>query len=67
MKQDFTGVDVADKKLTTLVGFFFTAVDGYRVDITLSFFNLGSQVLAAWILITGERYRFGNFRSWLAW
>lgn len=60
MKQQYTGVDLIDKQLTTLVGFFYTAIDGNRIDITLSFLNLGSQVLAAWILITTESYRVGN-------
>ncbi|KAK5078705.1 hypothetical protein LTR64_002881 [Lithohypha guttulata] len=60
MKQRWTGIEPVDKQLTTLVGFFYTAIDGNRIDITLSFLNLGSQVLAAWILITTESYRSGN-------
>lgn len=60
MKQRWTGIGPVDKQLTTLVGFFYTAIDGNRIDITLSFLNLGSQVLAAWILITVESYRSGN-------
>ena len=65
MKQHYTGVAVLDKQLTTLVGFFYTAIDGNRIDITLSFLNLGSQVLAAWILITTESYRTGNKSSFV--
>lgn len=60
MKQSFTGIGPLDKQLTTLVGFFYTAIDGNRIDISLSFLNLGSQVLAAWVLITIESYRSGN-------
>lgn len=60
MKQRWMGTGPVDKQLTTLVGFFYTAIDGNRIDITLSFLNLGSQVLAAWILITTESYRSGN-------
>lgn len=60
MKQVYTGIRPLDKQLTTLVGFFYTAIDGNRIDISLSFLNLGSQVLAAWILITTESYRSGN-------
>lgn len=65
MKQKFTGIEPLDKQLTTLVGFFYTAVDGNRIDISLSFLNLGSQVLAAWILITTESYRAGNKGSFI--
>jgi len=65
MKQKFTGIAFLDKQLTTLVGFFYTAVDGNRIDISLSFLNLGSQVLAAWILITTESYRAGNKGSFI--
>lgn len=60
MKQSYTGFSIVDRQLTTLVGFFYTAIDGHRIDISLNFFNLGSQVLAAWILITTESYRAGN-------
>lgn len=60
MKQTYTGIKPLDKQLTTLVGFFYTAIDGNRFDISLNFLNLGSQVLAAWILITTESYRAGN-------
>lgn len=60
MKQTYTGIARLDKRLTILVGFFYTAIDGNRIDITLSFLNLGSQVLAAWLLITTESYRVGN-------
>lgn len=65
MKQVYTGIGPVDKQLTTLVGFFYTATDGNRIDISLNFLNLGSQVLAAWILITTESYRAGNSGIWL--
>lgn len=65
IKQKYTGVGFVDKQLTTLVGFFYTAIDGNRIDITLSFLNLGSQVLAAWVLITTESYRAGNKGNFL--
>lgn len=65
MKQRYTGIKPVDKQLTTLVGFFYTAVDGNRFDIALSFLNLGSQVLAAWVLITAESYRVGNKNSFI--
>lgn len=60
MRQYYTGIKPLDKQLTTLVGFFYTATDGNRIDIALTFLNLGSQVLAAWMLITLESYRTGH-------
>ena len=60
MTQRYTGFPVIDERLTILVGFFYTAIDGNRIDISLNFLNLGSQVLASWILITTESYRSGN-------
>lgn len=60
MRQHYTGIKALDKQLTTLVGFFYTATDGNRIDVALTFLNLGSQVLAAWMLITLESYRTGN-------
>ena len=60
MKQSYTGIRTLDKQLTTLVGFFYTATDGNRADVSLSFLDLGGQVLAAWTLITVESLRAGN-------
>ena len=60
MKQTYTGIDVIDKELTTLVSFFYTAIDGNRADVSLSFFYLGGQVLASWVLIMIEGLRNGN-------
>lgn len=60
MEQTYTGSARLDKQLTVLVGFFYTAIDGNRLDISLTFLNLGSQVVAAWILISTEAYRTGN-------
>ncbi|KAL2422020.1 hypothetical protein ABEF95_006494 [Exophiala dermatitidis] len=66
MKQTYTGVKVVDKQLTTLVSFFYTAIDGNRADVSLAFLYLGGQVLAAWILITIEGLRAGNqTKFWL--
>lgn len=60
MKQTYTGFTRFDKQLTSLVGFFYTAIDGNRLDISLTFLNLGSQVVAAWVLISTEAFRIGN-------
>ncbi|KIX03738.1 uncharacterized protein Z518_07291 [Rhinocladiella mackenziei CBS 650.93] len=60
MKQTYTGIGVVDKQLTVLVSFFYTAIDGNRADVSLSFLDLGGQVLAAWVLITIEGLRAGN-------
>ncbi|KAK5243186.1 hypothetical protein LTR40_012555, partial [Exophiala xenobiotica] len=60
MKQTYTGIGPVDKQLTTLVSFFYTAIDGNRADVSLSFLYLGGQVLAAWTLITIESLRVGN-------
>ncbi|EXJ93081.1 hypothetical protein A1O3_01637 [Capronia epimyces CBS 606.96] len=60
MKQTYTGIGVVDKELTSLVSFFYTAIDGNRADVSLSFLYLGGQVLAAWALITTEGLRAGN-------
>lgn len=60
MKQTYTGIQVVDKQLTTLVSFFYTAIDGNRADISLSFMALGGQVLGAWTLITIESLRVAN-------
>lgn len=63
MQQEYVGIPVVDKQLTTLVGFFYTAIDGNRLDESLTFFNLGSQVLAAWVLVSIESHRVGNKQS----
>lgn len=60
MKQTYTGIGPVDKQLTTLVSFFYTAIDGNRADVSLSFLDLGGQVLAAWVLIMVESLRVGN-------
>jgi hypothetical protein len=60
MKQTYTGIHVVDKQLTVLVSFFYTAIDGNRADISLSFLALGGQVLGAWTLITIESLRVAN-------
>lgn len=60
MKQTYTGIGPIDKQLTTLVSFFYTAVDGNRADVSISFLALGGQVLAAWVLIYIESLRVGN-------
>ncbi len=60
MKQTYTGFPIVDKRLTILVSFFYTAVDGNRADVSLSFLYLGGQVLAAWVLITVESMRNAN-------
>lgn len=60
MKQTYIGIGPVDKQLTVLVSFFYTAIDGNRADVSLSFLYLGGQVLAAWVLITIEGIRAGN-------
>lgn len=64
MKQRYTGIKVIDDQLTNLVGFFFTAIDGNRVDVSLIGLELGSQVVAAWVLMTIEGMRYGNRGNW---
>ncbi|OAL38592.1 hypothetical protein AYO20_02242 [Fonsecaea nubica] len=65
MKQTYTGIGPIDKQLTVLVSFFYTAIDGNRADVSLSFLYLGGQVLAAWVLIMVEGLRNGNRGSFL--
>jgi len=65
MKQSYTGIGAVDKELTILVSFFYTAIDGNRADVSLSFLDLGGQVLAAWVLITIEGLRSGNSGKWI--
>ncbi|OAP62010.1 hypothetical protein AYL99_04213 [Fonsecaea erecta] len=60
MKQTYTGIGPVDKQLTVLVSFFYTAIDGNRADVSLSFLYLGGQVLASWVLIMVEGLRRGN-------
>ena len=60
MKQTYTGIGAVDKQLTTLVSFFYTAIDGNRADVSLSFLYLGGQVLSSWVLIMIEGLRRGN-------
>ena len=60
MKQTYTGIPPVDNQLTVLVSFFYTAIDGNRGDVSLSFLGLGGGVLAAWTLITVESFRSGN-------
>ncbi|KAK4943508.1 hypothetical protein LTR10_016999 [Elasticomyces elasticus] len=60
MKQTYTGIGPVDKQLTILVSFFYTAIDGNRADVSLSFLYLGGQVLAAWVLVIIESLRVGN-------
>lgn len=65
MKQTYTGIGPVDRQLTVLVSFFYTAIDGNRADVSLSFLDLGGQVLAAWMLITIESLRAGNGSKFL--
>ncbi|ETI19342.1 hypothetical protein G647_09174 [Cladophialophora carrionii CBS 160.54] len=60
MKQTYTGIGALDKQLTVLVSFFYTAIDGNRADVSLSFLYLGGQVLASWVLVMIEGLRNGN-------
>ena len=60
MKQTYTGIGAIDKQLTVLVSFFYTAIDGNRLDVSVSFLYLGGQVLASWVLIMVEGLRNGN-------
>ncbi|RMZ92026.1 hypothetical protein DV736_g768, partial [Chaetothyriales sp. CBS 134916] len=64
MRQIYTGIKPIDNQLTVLVSFFYTAIDGNRGDVSLSFFGLGGQVLASWVLITVEGLRAGNDGKW---
>jgi hypothetical protein len=64
MKQTYTGIKPIDNQLTVLVSFFYTAIDGNRGDLSLSFFGLGGHVLASWVLITIESQRSGNQSKW---
>jgi hypothetical protein len=64
MRQRYTGIKIIDTQLTTLVGFFFTAVDGNRADVSLIGLDFGSQVVAAWMLLTIEGMRVGNKGKW---
>jgi hypothetical protein len=64
MRQRYTGIKIFDTQLTTLVGFFFTAIDGNRADVSLIGLELGGQVVAAWMLMTIEGMRFGNKDKW---
>jgi hypothetical protein len=63
MKQSYTGIGPVDKQLTILVSFFYTAIDGNRADVSLSFAYLGGQVLASWVLIMIEGLRAGNSKK----
>lgn len=65
MRQVYTGLKPVDNQLTILVSFFYTAIDGNRGDVSLSFGGLGGAVLAAWILITVEGLRNGNSGKFL--
>jgi hypothetical protein len=65
MRQRYTGIKIIDSQLTTLVAFFFTAIDGNRADVSLIGLELGGQVVAAWMLMTIEGLRFGNRGNWL--
>ncbi|RMZ82245.1 hypothetical protein DV738_g1794, partial [Chaetothyriales sp. CBS 135597] len=64
MRQIYTGIEAIDNRLTVLVSFFYTAIDGNRADVTVSFLGLGGQVLASWVLITVEGHRAGNNGWW---
>ena len=64
MRQTYTGIGPVDNQLTILVSFFYTAIDGNRGDVSLSFFGLGGHVLASWVLITIESLRSGNKSKW---
>ena len=60
MRQSYTGIGPVDNQLTVLVSFFYTAIDGNRGDVSITFLSLGSHVIAAWVLITIESLRAGN-------
>lgn len=64
MRQRYTGIKIIDSQLTTLVGFFYTAIDGNRADVSLAGLALGGQVVSAWVLMTIEGLRIGNRGKW---
>ncbi|RMD39673.1 hypothetical protein DV735_g5457, partial [Chaetothyriales sp. CBS 134920] len=64
MRQSYTGIRAIDDRLTVLVSFFYTAIDGHRADVAISFLGLGGQVLASWVLVTVEGLRAGNEGWW---
>jgi len=65
MKQKWTGIKAVDVQTTNLVGFFYTAIDGNRLDVSLSGLDFGGQVVAAWMLFTTESMRWGNQGKYL--
>ena len=64
MKQTYTGIKPIDFQLTNLVGFFYTAIDGNRADVSLAGLDLGGNVIAGWVLFTVEGLRYGNKGMW---
>jgi hypothetical protein len=64
MHRRYTGVGVIDGQVVTMVGFFWPALDGRRVDVSLAFVEIVAQAMGAWVLVVVESLRVGNRGVW---
>jgi hypothetical protein len=60
----YTGIKTLDNQIATMVAFFWPALDGTRVDVSLVFLEIVTQAMATWVLVTIESLRVGNKGKW---
>ncbi len=63
-RHHYTGVKPIDNQIGTMVGLFWPALDGSRVDVSLVFLEIVTQAMVAWVLVTIESLRVGNKGVW---
>lgn len=63
----YTGIGPVDGQLTTLITFFYTAIDGNRPDVSMVGLDFVGQIIATWMLMVLESLRKGNRGKLLTW
>jgi hypothetical protein len=64
MRHHYTGIKPLDNQIAMMVAFFWPALDGSRVDVSLVFLEIVTQAMATWVLVTIESVRVGNKGKW---
>jgi hypothetical protein len=64
VRHHYTGFQVVDNQISTMVAFFWPALDSSRADVSLVFLEIVTQAMATWILVTIESLRIGNKGKW---
>ena len=64
MRHLYTGFRHVDNQISTMVAFFWPALDGSRADVSLVFLEIVTQAMATRVLVTIESLRMGNRGKW---